>query len=144
MLAGWCRRRSRRRLTPTGAHLPTLDDPAVLQVEVLAPHLDLFDPAHGERLWEVLSYARSACPVLKTDADEGYYIVTRYDDLRTVLEDAETYSSAQAGLRGVPIPMPPLTAAPPTHIEHRPALTKYLSRSFFSPYAHDIPDTARC
>jgi len=82
--------------------MTSIDDPAALQVEDLAPHLDLFDPSHSERLWEVLSYARSACPVLKTDADEGYYIVTRYDDLRTVLEDAETYSSEQAGLRGVP------------------------------------------
>ena len=80
--------------------MTSIDDPAVLQVEDLAPHFDLFDPTHSERLWEVLSYARSACPVLKTDADEGYYIVTRYDDVRTVLEDTETYSSKQAGLRG--------------------------------------------
>jgi len=67
----------------------------------------------------VLSYARTACPVLKTDADEGYYIITRYDDLRTVLEDPGTYSSVQAGLRGVPLPMPPLTEDPPRHIEYR-------------------------
>jgi hypothetical protein len=73
--------------------MTSIDDPAAVQVEDLAPHLDLFDPSHSERLWEVLAYARSACPVLRTDADEGYYIVTRYDELRTVLEDAETYSS---------------------------------------------------
>ena len=96
--------------------MTSIDDPAALQVEDLAPHLDLFDPSHSERLWEVLAYARSACPVLRTDADDGYYIVTRYDDLRTVLEDAETYSSKQAGLRGVPLPMPPLTEDPPRHI----------------------------
>jgi cytochrome P450 len=123
--------------------MTSIDDPAALQVEDLAPHLDLFDPSHSERLWEVLAYARSACPVLKTDADEGYYIVTRYDDLRTVLEDAETYSSVQAGLRGVPIRMPPLTEDPPRHIEYRRALNKYLSRSFLSRYADDIRDTAR-
>jgi cytochrome P450 len=122
--------------------MTSIDDPAALQVGDLAPHLDLFDPIHGERLWEVLAYARSACPVLKTDADEGYYIVTRYDDVRTVLEDAETYSSKQAGLRGVPIPMPPLTEDPPRHIEYRRALNKYLSRSFLSRYADDIRDTA--
>jgi cytochrome P450 len=123
--------------------MTSIDDPAVASVEDLAPHLDLFDPSHSERLWEVLSYARSACPVLKTDADEGYYIVTRYDELRTVLEDAETYSSVQAGLRGVPIPMPPLTEDPPRHIEYRRALNKYLSRSFLSRYADDIRDAAR-
>jgi cytochrome P450 len=123
--------------------MTSTDDPAVLRVEDLAPHLDLFNPAHSERLWEVLAYARSACPVLKTDADDGYYVITRYDDLRTVLEDAETYSSVQAGLRGVPIKMPPLTEDPPRHIEYRRALNKYLSRSFLAKYADDIRDTAR-
>src|ERR1700758_5387662 len=140
---GWCRRRSRRRLAPREAHMTSIDDPAALEVEDLAPHLDLFDPSHSERLWEVLAYARSACPVLRTDADEGYYIVTRYDDLRTVLEDPETYSSVQAGLRGVPIPMPPLTEDPPRHIEYRRTLNKYLSRSFLSKFTGDIRDTAR-
>ncbi len=123
--------------------MTSIDDPAALEVEDLAPHLDLFDPSHSERLWEVLSYARTASPVLKTDADEGYYVITRYDDLRTVLEDPETYSSVQAGLRGVPLPMPPLTEDPPRHIEYRRALNKYLSRSFLGRYAADVRDTAR-
>ena len=123
--------------------MTSIDDPAAASVADLAPHLDLFDPAHSERLWEVLAYAREACPVLKTDADDGYYIVTRYDDLRTVLEDPLTYSSEQAGLRGVPIKMPPLTEDPPRHLEYRRALNRYLSRSFLSQYADDIRATAR-
>ena len=123
--------------------MTSINDPATARVEDLAPHLDLFDPAHSERLWEILAYARSQCPVLKTDADDGYYIVTRYDDLRTVLEDPETYSSVQAGLRGVPILMPPLTEDPPRHIEYRRALNKYLSRSFLSKFTEDVRETAR-
>jgi cytochrome P450 len=123
--------------------MTSINDPATASVKDLAPHLDLFDPAHSERLWEVLAYARSECPVLKTDADDGYFIVTRYDDLRTVLEDPATYSSEQAGLRGVPIPMPPLTEDPPRHLEYRRALNKYLSRSFLSKFADDIRETAR-
>src|ERR1700758_5142714 len=140
---GWCRRRSGRRLTPTEAQMTSIDDPAAPEIEDLAPHLDLFDPAHSERLWEVLAYAREACPVLKTDADDGYYIVTRYDDLRTVLEDPLTYSSEQAGLRGVPIKMPPLTEDPPRHLEYRRALNRYPSRSFLSKYSDEIRETAR-
>lgn len=112
-------------------------------VEELAPHFDLFDPVHSERLWEFMSYARSSCPVVKTDADDGYFIVTRYDDVRTVLEDAVTFSSVQAGLRGVPIPMPPLTEDAPTHIEYRRALNRYLSRSFLARYQDDIRRHAR-
>jgi cytochrome P450 len=112
-------------------------DSAQLPVGELAAHFDLFDPQHSERRWEVLDYARDACPVLKTDADDGYYIITRYDDLRTVLEDATVFSSKEAGLRGVPIPMPPLTEDPPNHIEYRRALNKYLSRSYLSRYEDD-------
>jgi cytochrome P450 len=123
--------------------MANVDDPATARVEDLAPHLDLFDPAHGKRLWEVLAYAREKCPVLKTDADDGYFIVTRYDDLRAVLEDPETYSSVQAGLRGVPILMPPLTEDPPRHIEYRRALNKYLSRSFLAKFTDDVRQTAR-
>jgi cytochrome P450 len=123
--------------------MTSINDPAAASVADLAPHLDLFEPAHAERLWEVLAYARSACPVLKTDADDGYYIVTRYDDLRTVLEDPQTYSSEQAGLRGVPIKMPPLTEDPPRHLEYRRLLNRYLSRSFLSQYADEIRETAR-
>ncbi len=122
--------------------MTSIDDPAAASVADLAPHFDLFDPAHSERLWEVLAYAREACPVLKTDADDGYYIVTRYDDLRTVLEDPQTYSSEQAGLRGVPIKMPPLTEDPPRHLEYRRALNRYLSRSFLSQYADEVRATA--
>ena len=123
--------------------MTSTNDPAAASVADLAPHLDLFDPAHAERLWEVLAHARSACPVLKTDADDGYYIVTRYDDLRTVLEDPQTYSSEQAGLRGVPIKMPPLTEDPPRHLEYRRLLNRYLSRSFLSKYSDEIRETAR-
>mgnify|MGYP001258246837 CR=1 FL=1 len=122
--------------------MTNIDDAAAADVADLAPHLDLFDPVHSERLWEVLDYARSACPVLKTDADDGYYIVTRYDDLRAVLEDPQTYSSEQAGLRGVPIKMPPLTEDPPRHLEYRRLLNRYLSRSYLSKYADDIRETA--
>ncbi|MFA3842050.1 cytochrome P450 [Streptomyces aureus] len=114
-----------------------------IPVNELAAHFDLFDPVHSERLWEVLSYARSSCPVVKTDADDGYHIVTRYDDVRAVLEDTATFSSVQAGLRGVPIAQPPLTEDPPNHIEYRRALNPYLSRSFLARYEDDIRQHAR-
>src|SRR5882762_1571560 len=90
---GWCRRRSRRRLAPRAAHMTSIDAPAALDVEDLAPHLDLFDPSHSERLGEVLTYARTACPVLKTAADVGYYIITRRDVHPTVPAGPDTDSA---------------------------------------------------
>jgi cytochrome P450 len=120
-----------------------MDDAETMPVGDLAAHFDLYDPGHSERLWEVLEYARGSCPVVKTDADDGYYILTRFEDVRAVLQDPETFSSIQAGLRGVPIPMPPLTEDPPNHIEFRRALNPYMSRQFLARYADDIRKHAR-
>jgi cytochrome P450 len=123
--------------------MTSLDNPSTAPVEDLAKHFDLFDPVHSERLWEVLAYGRESCPVIKTDADDGYFIVTRYDDVRAVLEDPHTFSSEQAGLRGVPIAQPPLTEDPPNHLDYRRALNRYLSRSFLARYEEDIRQHAR-
>jgi cytochrome P450 len=114
-----------------------------LPLDELAAHLDLYDPAQGERLWEVVDYARSHCPVLKTDADDGYYVITRYADLRQIAEHPETYSSKEAGLRGTPIPMPPLTVDPPLQTEFRRALNPYLSRTYLARYEGDIREIVR-
>lgn len=109
-------------------------DTASVPVEELVPHFDLYEPEHSKRLWEVLHFAQAHCPVMKTDADTGYYVITKYDDLRRVTEDPQTFSSIEAGLRGVPIPMPPLTVDPPTQTQYRRQLNPYLSRSFLSRY----------
>jgi cytochrome P450 len=112
-------------------------------VETLAEHFDLYDPHHSQRLWEVISYARSACPVMHSDADAGYYILTRYDDLRRVCEDPTTFSSVEAGLRGMPIKMPPLTEDPPVQIEYRRQLNPFLSRSYLAGYEDVMRKLAR-
>jgi len=118
-------------------------DPAAAPVDELAPHFDLYDLEHGKRVWEVLHYAQAHCPVMKTDADTGYYVVTKYDDVRTVTENPTTFSSIEAGLRGMPIAMPPLTVDPPTQTEYRRQLNPFLSRSFLSKYEPVMRQIAR-
>jgi cytochrome P450 len=118
-------------------------DAASAPIAELASHFDLYDPAHSKRLWEVLHYAQSNCPVMKTDADSGYYVITKYDDLRTVTENPATFSSIEAGLRGIPIAMPPLTVDPPIQTEYRRQLNPFLSRSFLSKYEPLIRQIAR-
>src|SRR5260370_31428152 len=112
-------------------------------VEDLLPHLDLFDSEHRKRLGEALAHAReSACPVIKTDADDGYYVITRYDDLREVAYHPETFSSVEPALRGVPVRMPPVSEDPPIHHDFRKILNPYFSRSYLSRYAGAIRTTA--
>jgi cytochrome P450 len=117
---------------------------ATLPVASLVDHLDLFAPEHQERLWEVLKYARrSACPVIKTDADQGYFIVTTYDDLREVASDPETYSSVEPALRGVPVRLPPISEDPPIHGDFRKLLNPYFSQAYLRRYEDDMRGAAR-
>jgi hypothetical protein len=88
-----------------------------LPIEEWAPNLDLFDPEHSRRSLEVLAYARDHCTLLRTDADAGYYIAARYEDVRAMTAAPNVFSSIEAGLRGTPVPLPPLTVDPPEHTE---------------------------
>ena len=44
-------------------------------------------------------YARGQCPVARTEEGGGFWLVTRYDDVKRVLEDWEMFSSTESGLR---------------------------------------------
>jgi cytochrome P450 len=107
-------------------------------IDETLPHFDLYNPEHHERLWEILARAREACPVIKTDADTGYFVVTRYDDVRAVASDPTTFSSAEPLLRGLPVRLPPVSEDPPIHSEFRKLLNPYFSRSFLARYESDI------
>jgi cytochrome P450 len=113
-----------------------------LPIEEWAPHLDLFDPEHSRRSLEVLAYARDHCTLLRTEADAGYYIAARYEDVRAMTAAPNVFSSIEAGLRGTPVPLPPLTVDPPEHTEYRHQLNPYLSRGFLQRYEGDIRDIA--
>jgi cytochrome P450 len=119
-------------------------DAVTVSAADLIDHLDLFDPEHQKRRWEILKYARqSTCPVIKTDADEGYFIITSYDDLRTVANDPETFSNVEPALRGVPVKLPPISEDPPIHAEFRKLLNPYFSRSFLLRYEQEMREAAR-
>ena len=121
----------------------TADGPGAAAARDLAPHFDLYNPAHGEHLWDVMSYAQQACPVLKTDADDGYFIVTRYDDVRTVAEDPATFSSVEPALRGLPFSTPPVSVDPPDHLDYRRQLNPHFSRTALRRFEPSIRENAR-
>ena len=120
--------------------MTSTDNPAMGDV---AGHVDLFDPNQSPPALEVLAFARENCTLLRTDADAGYYIAARYEDVRSMALDTGAFSSVEAGLRGIPIPMPPLTVDPPVHGEYRKQLNPYLSRAFLSRYEDDVRQIAQ-
>ncbi|BCJ55372.1 cytochrome P450 [Actinoplanes sp. NBRC 14428] len=96
--------------------------------------LDWFRREDCERLPEELAWARRECPVVPSGFDGGQYVVTRYDDLRTVGEHPEIFSSTTPGVQHVPVALPPLDLDPPLHRDFRQFLNPYFSRSFLSRY----------
>ena len=97
------------------------------EIVALLPEFDFFQKEHAVRAEEVLGYARRHCPVPHTSATGGYHIVTRYDDVRRVLTDTETFSSTEytniAGNGGVPLP--PLDTDPPLQHGFRQLLNPF-------------------
>lgn len=91
--------------------------------------LNWFDAEQCARLDDELRWARAQCPVVHTSYDGGMYIVTRYDDLRTVAEHPEVFSSTMPGVNQVPVALPPLDLDPPLHREFRNFLNRPFSRA---------------
>lgn len=112
-------------------------------VREILQNVDLYADDQREHLVDALAVARAECPVLHTDADDGYYVVTRFDDVRTVCEHPEIFSSAQPGLRGVPVRVIPLDMDPPEHHAFRSFLNHYFSRTFLLRYSDAMRGIAR-
>lgn len=99
--------------------------------EILA-ELDLFDPEQGDNLTEAFALARQECPVVRTEADGGYYLITRYDDVRSVCERPNDFSNAKPSVRTLGLDnvrLVPLDADPPLHRDFRKILNKYFALS---------------
>lgn len=94
----------------------------------------LTDPDHRQAVY---AYARERCPVHRSQALDGYWVVSGYDEVVTALQDPTTFSSAQ----GVRIPhnparplMPPIDADGAVHRQWRRVLNPFLSPSTLAPH----------
>jgi len=59
---------------------------------------DYMSAAHDRVKWEIFGYARDHCPVARTEEGGGFWLVTRFDDVKRVLEDWETFSSTESAV----------------------------------------------
>lgn len=88
---------------------------------------DLDDPAYGDVFNEVADQPIAHCPVARNRA--GYYVINRYDDILHVLQDWQTFSSADGIIGAVRAPEQPLfkpnETDPPEHTQLRGALTRF-------------------
>ena len=111
---------------------------------------DFNDPSFAEGYLEILSDLRENCPVARSNAGEGYWVVTRYDDVARVSREWETFSSAWPGEAGVGPggfiinrpegiePMLPIEMDPPRHREWRATLNPHFTLAQIRPLEEQI------
>lgn len=85
--------------------------------EISAP--DHYDAAYAADPYPKLAELRSRCPVAHSDLHGGYWIVSKYDDVRDLTQDTETFSSRCTTVpRDIGIGdfcIPPVQYDPPEH-----------------------------
>lgn len=104
---------------------------------------EYMSPAHNQRKWEIFRYARERCPVARTEEGGGFWLVTRYEDVRQVLEDWRTFSSTESAITPSPVKLPPIDADPPVHTAVRKLLNPLFSRAVVTRYEPVMRATAR-
>ena len=97
----------------------------------------------GQHPWPLLEELRAECPVAKSDAFGGYWVMTRYEDILRVFRDDRHFSTRRAFIPFFSDPVfgqvLPNEIDPPDHPRYRK-----LMAPFFSPFwVDDVEDKIR-
>jgi cytochrome P450 len=98
---------------------------------------------HHRLKWEIFGYARDRCPVARTEEGGGFWLVTRYEDVKRVLEDWRTFSSTQSPVVPSPVSLCPITDDPPVQTAARQLLNPLFSRGAIARFEPKMRAAAR-
>lgn len=93
-------------------------------------HLDPQDPDFIVDPYPTYAELRATCPVAHTDAYGGFWVVTRYDDVKEVARNTDTFISAEGVTMpptSNPTPFLPIQLDPPQHQKYRKPLQPWFS-----------------
>ncbi|WP_432841569.1 cytochrome P450 [Dactylosporangium sp. CA-092794] len=100
----------------------TADPAAAEQVRERLATFSIHDNSLVDEIYDLFAQMRDLCPVAHSNADNGFWAVSRHDDVVHCLKDAGTFSVA----RGVSIPANPdrpswlpMAVDPPAHTDYR-------------------------
>jgi cytochrome P450 len=91
-------------------------------IRTFSPH----DPAHFADPYPVYRLMREQCPVAHSDMHDGFWIVSKYEDVHFVCAHPELFSSHPAHIppnMGQDRPVIPLEIDPPDHAKYRQVLS---------------------
>jgi cytochrome P450 len=100
-----------------------------MDFEKLVEHFDHYDFDLAQDPHPCYRYLRERCPLARSDRHDGFWVVSTYEDVHTVMSDSETYST-----KTLTIPEPengllfPVSQTdPPEHAEWRAIIQPWLS-----------------
>src|SRR5688500_10978426 len=76
-----------------GMGAPTMSQRAEGAVHTV--HFDHHAPDFAADPWPQLAHLRQTCPVARSDAYDGFWVVTGYEEIKQVAHDDATFSSAE-------------------------------------------------
>lgn len=106
---------------------------------------DIDDPRFNEQFFPILDELVEHCPVARSNKGEGYWVVSRQEDIRQVGQDWKTFSSAKGYQPNRPDGLPylyPEESDPPKHTAWRRALNPHLSPKAVENYDVQIREDA--
>jgi len=102
-----------------------------------AHHFDYLDPDLGASLPATLARMRAHCPVAHSDSYDGFWVITRYEDVLAVAQDWQSFSSAH-GLSVIPskgvVRNLPVEADPPEQRIFKKLINPYFTPAAVAPY----------
>jgi cytochrome P450 len=111
-------------------------------------HFDHWSSKMAYSPYDVWARMRNECPVARTDAHDGFYVLTRYADVFAAALATGTFSSDGDGL-GVAIPpqelrpLYPIDLDPPEHTRYRHMLNPFFSMRTVATMEDPIRELAR-
>ena len=101
-------------------------------------HFTILDPSFIGGAWkEAWADYPTKCPIFHSDAheDQGFYVMSRYEDIMYVLRNPEIFSSYRITIPPIPTPRPqiPIEIDPPLHRKYREPISNYFAKANQSP-----------
>lgn len=108
-----------------------------LSDEWCADHFDHQSPELAANLHETLARMRVRCPVTHSDQHDGFWVVTRFDDVLRVVQDWATFSSAHGvspGKSTMTVRAIPEHVDPPLHRAYKRLINAWFTAAAVAPY----------
>jgi cytochrome P450 len=102
-----------------------MSDLAILNAPKIPDDVDIHDAAFVGDPFTEYDRLRRECPLARSNRYGGFWLMTRYDDVRAAAIDWRSYTSSVAGVTAIPVitprtePMLPIEIDPPRHSRYR-------------------------